>query len=437
MIQKNIEKVLSNYHFLLGSGVSLARPTILYGGNNLSKINLKIQQLNMADYHKVMYKTNASASYHIAGYGQSYEETLTRVMGETIERFSFMQLHHLFSDEVVIEGTYNDLKNKYKMLDKKFFSIVKDKLELFCNFSESAVYKWIELTNYSDNSKILYPLFLIAGNKNDEKLIMPTMSTGTAVHVTYEEALINAISEALQIDCFMKFWYGKLSLPQVEWRSSVSYGFMKTFKTVFPNEEDFEIIVLDCSLRIKHFYNYITIIKNKKNKPPFLAMGIQGGCNSEYALLRSMMEAASIYVNCQEMYIYKAEYINSLFLDMVKQSYNLDDTFLYWGNYNDLNEKNILLSELISLEKKEMINEKVDSKKEELFYLLDILKKRTNIFSFLEITPPEFLKYGYKCVRLIAPELLPMCLPAASHLNNDFFINRGGIKNDGFPHPLP
>lgn len=437
MIQKNIDKVLQNYHCLLGSGVCLARPSVIYGGNNISNINLKIQQLSMADYHKVMYKTNAVAAYHIAGYGQSYEETLTRAMGETIERFSFMELHHLFSDEFLIEGSYDDLKNKYKIIDKCFFSPIEDKTGRFCNFSESSIYKWIELINYSDNSKILYPMFLVAGNKNMENLILPTMSTGTAVHITYIEALINAITEALQIDCFMKFWYGKIPLPQVEWRDYVSVGFEKCIRSVFPNEDDFEIIVLDCSLGIEGFFNYITIIKNKNNKPPFLTMGIQGGCNPEYTLLRSIMEAAAIYVNYQEMYIYKAEYINALFLETVKKSCNLDDTFLYWGNYNDLSDKSKLLSDLISSKKITLKKQTSLSKKDELLHLFNILKKTTNYFSFLEITPPEFLKYGYKCVRAIIPELLPMCFPAFPYVNSSFFVNKGGIKNDGFPHPLP
>lgn len=437
MEQEHLNKLFFNYRKLLATGVGLARPFVVFCGNNSSGINLKIQQLIMADYHKVMYETENEISYHIAGYGQSFEESLTRAMGETIERFSFMQMFSIVDESSLITGSYNELKKSYQIPDKIYFFPFNDLNKKFNSFCEDIKHQWLKVFNYSTGNEFLYPLFLISGNKDRNNLILPILSTGTAVHIFPINALINAQTEAIQIDCFMKAWYSGMSLPQVEWKETVSQAFIKIFNETFPKEKDFDIIVLNCSLGIEKFYNYITIIKNNNGKIPFLAMGIQGGCNSEYALLCSMMEAAAIYVNLQEVYLYRAKKINSLKLNDLKNSYNLDDTFLYWGNYNDIKEKNMILNKLIS-DKKEIFTKtnKVNSK-EEFHILFSTLKRMTNYLSFLDITPPELIKYGYRAVRVLAPELLPICMPAIPFERHPFFTEQGGVKNDSFPHPLP
>jgi hypothetical protein len=116
---------------------------------------------------------------------------------------------------------------------------------------------------------------------------------------------------------------------------------------------------------------------------------------------------------------------------------NLDDTFLYWSNYNDYEEKNKILDTLVSDETEEFKISEVKTTKEEFVALFTQLKSKLNYLSFIDITPIEVEKYGYKAVRMVAPELIPMCFPSAPYENHPYFIKRGGIKNANFPHPLP
>lgn len=53
----------------------------------------------------------------------------------------------------------------------------------------------------------------------------------------------------------------------------------------------------------------------------------------------------------------------------------------------------------------------------------------------LDITPSELKKYGYSTIRIIAPELLPMCFPVLPYINHPNFPQGG--DDELFPHPLP
>lgn len=57
------------------------------------------------------------------------------------------------------------------------------------------------------------------------------------------------------------------------------------------------------------------------------------------------------------------------------------------------------------------------------------------LFIYLDITPSELKKYGYSTIRIIAPELLPMCFPVLPYINHPNFPQGG--DDELFPHPLP
>lgn len=236
----------------------------------------------------------------------------------------------------------------------------------------------------------------------------------------------------------MLAWYGKMTLPILDWEPYVSTAFNTILKKTYNGYKDFKITVLDNSSTDFYFPSYITIISNTQGKFPFCAVGIQGGLNNEYALLRSIMEATAIYVNLQSLYLYQYERINSLTYINLTKSYNLDDPFLYWGNYNDINIKKEILHSLISnTEKKKFVPTPVLSKDEECKALIQTAVKNLHYFSVIDITSPEVLSYNYKTIKVLTPELIPMILPALPYTKHPAFKKFGGIRNANFPHPLP
>lgn len=432
MIYHNIEKLKYNYNKLLASGLGLANSVIVSASKNTSKINLFMYQTSIPDYHKIMFDNQNTSSYHIAGYGQTIEESLTRTLGETVERYSFMSLYHLLKDNIIKES-YSELEKKAKVIPLDLINVVNSEDKYFKQLDKDAEIEWLLLKNYITNEDIYVPFFMIGSNKN-KNISLPAMSTGTATHISQQKALINAFTEAFQLDAFMNAWYGSKKLKKIDITKIKSKEFNIVLEKTFKKIDNLEIIVLENPFRNTKFKNFITIIKSKENKYPYCSVGIQGGLNYEYAIIRSIMEAAAIFMNLQAFYIYEYDKINNLTLQNTKESYNLDDTFLYWSNYNDKKSKDNKLNSIIS-DEYTIVDNINYSENDELKELLEIAKKELYYLSILDITPLELKKYGYSTIRIIAPELLPMCFPALPYLNHPNFPKGG--ENDLFPHPLP
>ena len=442
MNYNNFEKLKFNIKELLGSGVGVAHPFIKSGLENYSNIKMKIQQVSLPNYHNVMFNSlrNESVSYHISGYGSSHKEAITRTMGEAIERYSFMSSYHLIKNKIKVESYKNLIDNGYNTLPLRFLNITPISNDYFVHVNENDELEWVELFNYVKHENIYIPIQFICSDRTEKKLGIPTMSTGTATHVSYENALLNAMIEAFQINCFMKAWYLKQPLKQIEWKGFVSTEFMDLYNSMFGDMTDTDIKVLHNPLEETCFNNFITVISNKKVGFPLYAVGVQGGINSEYAMWRSIMEAVSIYINLESFYIFMDREIDSVDHDKCRNSLNLDDTFYFWANGKDINKKVDFMNSLISNEKIEFnkINKmsKIE-KMDELKEMFSIVRKKLKYAMFLDITPPELYEYGYKTVRFIAPELLSMNLPVVPYTNHPCFDEIGGIKGDVFPHPLP
>ncbi|MBQ9239008.1 MAG: YcaO-like family protein [Treponema sp.] len=419
---------------MLASGIGLAKASVVSGGRNASGIQMSVQQLTIPDYHKVMFRSDTQATYHIAGYGQSNEEALTRVMGETIERYSFMSSYHVLKDALV-HASYAELRET--ALPLSLINVTKDDDAYFKHRDESTPLLWLQLYNYCTARAVYYPFCLIGNEPSTTQMVFPAMSTGTATHVSLEHALLNAMVEQLQIHAFMTAWYGMRALPVVNWEPFISKALRTVIEKTF-TAHSFEIIVLDCSIAECDFKNYITILKNKNGQYPYCAIGVQGGFVAEEVLLRSMMEAAAIYVNLQQFSVFKESLIQSFTQDTILKQYNLDAPFLYWSNYNDYAQKETILNALCDYSHRtDFTIGPQYTITEQLKKIIDFYQSSLHFFSVLEITPPEVTAYGYRTVRVIAPELVPMNFPALTYDNHPAFLRQGGIRNGHFTHPLP
>lgn len=436
--QSQFKKIMENYRALLGSGASFATPFILMSNGSCPGINLHVLQTGLPNYHKVMFGIQGKMIHHIAGYGQSYEEALTRAMGETVERFAFNSSYHLYKDRLV-KASYKELAGRANIVPLSYINTTNGQHPLFPPMQEDDEHEWLEVENLIDGKPLYYPYSLIGALPCTAPPIpRPAMSTGTATHISYERALINALSEAFQIDAFMQAWYGGASLAQLDWEALVSPAFKKNFDNAFTDKRDFSIIVLDNSIEGTPFKNYIAIFKNNQGNFPYCSVGLQGGLDSEGSLWRAILESAAIYINLKEVTLYRYDEIDALVeADVRQSSCNLDDTFLYWANFNEQDKKTAFLNRFISEKHVNFSASPKRSVEEELSLLLNMAKSRLKYLSFLDITPPELEKFGYKTVKMLAPELIPMSLPSLFYDNHPHFISKGANTHGTLPHPLP
>lgn len=266
MLYKYFDKVKYNCFYLVGSGTGIAKSSLISGCKNASNINLFIQQFNLHDYNKVMFNCLLDASYHIAGYGQSNEEAITRALGESIERYAYMSMYFFIKNKIVY-SSYNELAKKSAILPLDYINICKVGNKLCKDLMRDENINWIKLLNFCTNKEIYYPVDLICSQKNMKKIIVPNMSTGTAVHITQKKALLNAMIEQLQIHLFLTYWYGGQKFKKVIWEEICSEELKKIIYSCFTDINEVEIEILYCGIKEIDFKTFITIIKGKKRYP--------------------------------------------------------------------------------------------------------------------------------------------------------------------------
>lgn len=201
----------------------------------------------LPNYHKILIGETFNIEYHISGYGRSYEEAITRLQGETIERYSLLMSKTLFQEDFIFSSRRNLLNtSKYKVLPLEYRNVFSN-LDRNCNLPYSKVYEsdeiyWILLPSliYS-NKKILGYLRYGFYGYFHQNFKMPTFSTGTAVHRTVEVALSNAIIEVIQLHCYISNWYVKSKRPVIDWRSN---KFLRKSISDLELESNFDLIVL-------------------------------------------------------------------------------------------------------------------------------------------------------------------------------------------------
>ncbi|WP_418453991.1 YcaO-like family protein [Borreliella lusitaniae] len=393
----------------------------------------------LPSYHKILIGETCNMEYHISGYGRSYEEAITRLQGETIERYSLLMSKTLFQEDFILSSR-RDLLNtsKYKVMPLEYRNVFSN-LDRNCNLPYSKVCEsdeiyWILLPSLiHSNEKIWVPCDMVFMGIH-QNFKMPTFSTGTAVHRTVEIALCNAIIEVIQLHCYISNWYIKSKRPVIDWKSN---KFLRQSISDLELESNFDLIVLDYSDKDLGMPVYAAFLRNKKKSIPYLVCGIQGGFNKEHVLLRAVEEAAVIAQSLPLIYFFKAKEISKLTLNSLRNSFNLDDNFFYYSNLNEISLKDSLLNSIIDNETRLEISSQESLVENELDMSLNILQSVSKYAVYCDITPPELESTSFRAIRILVPELLKMCFPFHPFDEHPYFKKKGEILDGYFPHPIP
>lgn len=94
----------------------------------------------------------------------------------------------------------------------------------FKPFTEDTRVRWTRGIALSSNEPAYLPAQLVylrwrSPDETSEEPIGYSTSNGTACGATFGEAVLRGLLELVERDAFMLTWYGRLSLPRLEWRS--------------------------------------------------------------------------------------------------------------------------------------------------------------------------------------------------------------------------
>src|SRR5437762_1290541 len=144
-------------------------------------------------------------AYHIGGSGIYLEEALIRTLAETVERYAQM-VSEVSRCHPSVFATYDEMVARGEPVigfDKlQFFSSRQHTLPKFPFHAPAAdgPFSWIKARSLFDSSEIWIPdqVLLVGYTAREiagERRCIPGVTTGTAAHVTPEDALRNALLE--------------------------------------------------------------------------------------------------------------------------------------------------------------------------------------------------------------------------------------------------
>lgn len=397
----------------------------------------------MPNYHKILMGPSSEVSYHLSGYGMSFEECIVKYIGEGIERYSLLVASEIFKDEIVY-ASYSQLEKRGEnVIPFKYLQIFSDysklkvrPLGISCPTKEDVI-GWIKCPSLFKRSREIYipaQVFFIGyiPYKHGEKRFLPAFSTGTAAHISLEDALLNSLLEWCEIDAVMTRWYTKYPSDQVVIDDP---NLLTADLDILREDSPYKVLPLYMTLPDLPVHVFGVFLINKRYNTPYILFGSQAGLDPAKALYRAIMEASAIlYLGTYGYLTMPAKYFieSGPFID-------LDKNVAFYAHPSRAEEKKRLIRELTSentIPLSQLRDYSTKTVQGDLKYLLKKLGNLSQYAVYLDITPPELLDFDLRVTRVFIPELCNMCLPGFPYTNHPRLKMYGGVRNE-FPHPLP
>jgi thiazole/oxazole-forming peptide maturase SagD family component len=399
----------------------------------------------MPHYHRTVIDPTLNIRYHLAGYGTYYEEALIRLVGEGIERYSSIAVPSTLLD-LVRYATYDELSGDDLRIPIEYLRPYSDpdlqrtsgvRRRVLKNLAPDDRIGWLPCHSlFEPDATVWIPAQLVfmgyvPSRAEQEVHFGSSFSTGTAAHTSLTAALLNALSEAVQIDALMLSWYCMFGGEQILVDDPVVAELLAGF-------DDFEVKSYALpNATSSELFVFVTALVNRKGERPFIAIGSHADRDPSRALYRSAMEAAAItFLGSYGPLFSPREYFPSAQRD---HFLNLDSNVGWFSDPAQGDLKRRLIEVFGNGVRKPLTSlrsSSVGKVEEDLRAVVSALHKVSRFAAFLDVTPPEVIEAGWHVVRVVVPELVTMSLPGLPYRQHPRVVANGGCRNE-YPHPLP
>lgn len=425
---KNNGNFLKNRLQLLGGHLTgiWEQNTFFIGDSPYPVPQINYVTATLTNVAPLIYDSSLKILYHLSGYGSTYQEAKLSFLGESSERYSFSMMPATLNSDIVMDS-YNKMTEKYgndAVLPLKFINVFPEGYPVEKLTVDDQI-SWVKMRSLVDPSKYIYEpaqLVMFKNPKGTEKKInVSAVSTGTASHETIARAVENSLIEYFQIDSYNLWWYG--GHPGKPLSVDVEQLFKKHFRNYPVNFlENFDVVFTDISFD-KHIYVVVCEIFGKGTNRPRYTVGLQGAYSMEKALYRGLMETLT-----EMAYSINMSWLKPNLLikspKMLGKMDDLDKNVAYYALHDkpDMKVNPLLL--------------KSDSKKAtSLEEMIALNKDLLHWAGISNITPHEFDNLNLEVTRIIAPSLLPVCMPSFPPINHPRYDATGGVMNN-VEHPM-
>lgn len=411
---------------------------------NFPELGMKFPSVtvDIPDYHNIILGEEATASYHLVGYGKYHEEALVRVIGETAERYA-LATSSTYAKQEFITASYNDLAGEDDVLPWEYINIFsEDNYEDFKKANTKFVpitkddkISWLKSPSlFSTDRKVYIPAqFLYTGLSLDEPKFMTGFSKGTAAHRSPKKALHAALVEAIEADAMMLKWYTDLKSPIVEIDDPIVRDLCKEIT----GEISCYPVFSDLSMPEFPVHVFNTMLKSKNGERPTVLYGLGAGLEPKQAAYRTYTEALAIYNMGRNTPVALPSAIVGSDNDMGELFADLDSNVAFWSSNTNAAEKlKIMDDRLDGNVKLSALQDYSTNTDKEIATLLEKIQKVSKYAVAYEITPVELIGSGWNVMRVFIPEMVQLCLPSFPYSQHPRMLQYGGVTNKA-PHALP
>jgi ribosomal protein S12 methylthiotransferase accessory factor len=163
----------------------------------------------------------------VSGAGSDYdnEVAITKCYAETLERYCscvFDERQFIIATPAELGHDAMDIRLVPKCSDAE---IASGKSLLRKPPAQDEKIRWVRGISLTTGKRTWIPavmVYLHIPYMDDSERFVSPISTGCAIHMTYEKALINGINEVIERDAIALTWLQKLPLPQLKFDDTLS-----------------------------------------------------------------------------------------------------------------------------------------------------------------------------------------------------------------------
>jgi thiazole/oxazole-forming peptide maturase SagD family component len=377
-----------------------------------------------------------AGAYHIGGSGITYEEAVIRTLAETIERYADFTAVAM-GRHPIRRATLTEMQSsEWRVLvahQLQFFSSA----QLgrpgfpFSPVGPESVIGWVSATSLDDGSPTWVPAqqalvgYLPQGG---EPRFMAGVTTGTAAHRRYEEAIRHALLELVQVDAAIGHWYGNALAVHVEPSArtrSVDALIRERLHSDGP---------------VAHFYwlpGLAIACVLQAVEMPRVAIGLGCDLRLSRAIYRAFLEATAVAqlakIIAFRQTVDEAPHA-AAGIDQ-DQFFDLDSNVAHYARHG-IEAIQSRFGEAPAASASDLPPDVDSGPSEEVRLLIRGFSKAGKALAFLDLTTSDVREMGFRVVRLWSPDLLSIPMPSAPPLSHPRFMDYGGATSEA-PHPYP
>lgn len=395
---KNIKKDM-DIHFFFKKILSLIKAKRHFF--NVIRLSLYNDEPKIFAYSSSYITKHKNNNDVASGFSFNQERSLTKVMGEAIERYC---MDH-FKGENLFTSVY-DLSQP-KLMDPKDFSFFSEKYLKSKDFEQFRIHKdsrfrWIEAFSSLKETKVLIPAQLAIFNYKPlprEPVLQLPISSGTASGLSIKDALYRGICEIIERDSFMISYSNNLPSPKIDLNSLNDNEVNKIRKIYERYKLELNVIDLTTDLQVPSF---AAITVDKTGLGPALSVGLKTDFDIKNAIIGAIEESLMVRSWIRDKFIYEdAHYKRGEVIITIEDrahfwfSVNMIKHLDFWLNNNNL--------------------KKIDMKDfgqsyNKLERIIKLLKEKRIDIVYVDITDKNIRKYGFVVVKVVIPQLHPLYL---------------------------